>query len=258
MFNNLYKYKFNMLIGNTVNCEPDWTWTSKVNNWSGYHLWYVLKGGATIKTKNVIHQVAPGDVYLFNMSTNHYCTHNPLDPLSVYTIYFTKNNPGCEDIPSQKISTKNSIFMKNLFEQAIYNFNRTTNEKNSFWLLSLLSFCYDNKLTTLDNQIESIINMINLHPFTHYSLDFLAKKSGYSKNQFIRLFKKQTSYTPSSYCIKIKIEKTKHFLLYTNYSIAKISDMAAFSDVSFFSKQFKQLTGLSPLSYRESHLPAKD
>ena len=71
------------------------------------------------------------------------------------------------------------------------------------------------------------------------------------KAQLIRLFKKSLNTTPIQYEIRKKMEYAKGMLLYSNESVAEISDRAGYSDIAYFSKMFKKYTGYSPSEYRK-------
>ena len=69
--------------------------------------------------------------------------------------------------------------------------------------------------------------------------------------KLIRLFKKSLNTTPIQYEIRKKMEYAKGMLLYSNESVAEISDRAGYSDIAYFSKMFKKYTGYSPSEYRK-------
>ena len=50
---------------------------------------------------------------------------------------------------------------------------------------------------------------------------------------------------------KIEIDDSKKLLLYTNYPVFKISEMAGFNDQNYFARIFKKIYGRSPLKVRK-------
>lgn len=50
---------------------------------------------------------------------------------------------------------------------------------------------------------------------------------------------------------KIRIEHAKRYLKETNLKIYEISRNVGYSDIAYFSKVFRSLTGMSPKQYRE-------
>ena len=66
------------------------------------------------------------------------------------------------------------------------------------------------------------------------------------------LFRKETGQTISAYLSFVRIEKSKHLLSTTDTPIAQIGALCGFEDQSYFTRVFRQQTGLSPKKYRQS------
>lgn len=71
-----------------------------------------------------------------------------------------------------------------------------------------------------------------------------------SPAHFSRLFKKLTQQSPIDFILETRLARARHFLRETQLSIGEIADKLGYGDVYFFSRQFKQKTGVSPLAYR--------
>ena len=56
------------------------------------------------------------------------------------------------------------------------------------------------------------------------------------------------------YLTDIRIEESKVLLSTTNYSMSQIASIVGFSTQAYFSKQFKQKLGMTPLAYRKIQL----
>lgn len=64
-----------------------------------------------------------------------------------------------------------------------------------------------------------------------------------------RIFSAQEGRTIEKYFIAQKIELVKELMGYNQMSISEIADMAGYSSVSHLSRQFKEVTGLTPSQY---------
>ena len=73
-----------------------------------------------------------------------------------------------------------------------------------------------------------------------------------SKNYFSFLFRNQTGLTFTQYVNRLRVEKSKEYLLETTLPIVEVMLRVGFDDQSYFSKVFKRNTQLSPQQYRES------
>ncbi len=79
--------------------------------------------------------------------------------------------------------------------------------------------------------------------------EYLAAACKISESRLSRLFKKKFGLPIKSYIIQKKINYACELLRLNIYTIAQIADMCNFSDVYFFSKQFKAYTGTTPTEY---------
>ena len=55
------------------------------------------------------------------------------------------------------------------------------------------------------------------------------------------------------YLMTIRIKESKILLRTTNYSISQVADIVGFTTPTYFSKQLKKITGISPTDYREKY-----
>lgn len=82
------------------------------------------------------------------------------------------------------------------------------------------------------------------------SLSDAAAYCGISPNYFSLLFKQKTGESFTKYLNRLRIEKAKILLSQTDLYIYEISDSIGYGDLAYFSKIFKQQTGLSPSEWR--------
>jgi AraC-like DNA-binding protein len=71
-----------------------------------------------------------------------------------------------------------------------------------------------------------------------------------SYSRFRKLFKAYTGIAPVQYQIQLKLEKAKEELVNTSRSIKEIAFDLNFESSQYFSSQFKEKTGLSPVEFR--------
>lgn len=78
---------------------------------------------------------------------------------------------------------------------------------------------------------------------------YLASVCGISESCLKRLFKKKFGLSVKKYIIQKKMNYACELLSVRRYSVNQIAEMCNFSDVYFFSKQFKEQLGVSPTEY---------
>ena len=89
----------------------------------------------------------------------------------------------------------------------------------------------------------------NIH--TEISLDKAASIANLSKSAFCRYFKKRANKTFVQFLNEIRVGQACRMLINENHSIAEICYTCGFNNISYFIRQFKKITGFTPLAYRK-------
>jgi AraC family transcriptional regulator len=101
-------------------------------------------------------------------------------------------------------------------------------------------------------QLQQILEYIHAHLERDIKLADLAGAIGMSQFHFSHLFKQSIGTSPYQYLLQQRIERAKQLLKQTDRSIVDIAFECGFNSHSHLSKQFRQLTGMTPKSYRSS------
>lgn len=101
---------------------------------------------------------------------------------------------------------------------------------------------------------NKFIAQVAIYSSAHYgelfSVDDIAEAHGYSKDYFAKLFKQHFGITFHDFYSKLKIAYAKELLRTGNYKTYEISDILGYSSVDYFTKVFKEITGLTPSKYK--------
>ena len=106
------------------------------------------------------------------------------------------------------------------------------------------------KNSSLSKPMTECLNYIYAHVRDRITIEDLAKVSGNSTGYISRLFKSELGISASDYIRKIKIDRAKNMLRFSNYTLVEISSYLSFSSQSHFIKVFEKETGLTPKKYR--------
>jgi AraC-like DNA-binding protein len=98
--------------------------------------------------------------------------------------------------------------------------------------------------------INATQRFIRDNPGKFFSVAELADRVGYCPNYLTRLFRKIVGMTPKEFCIRVRLEHAQTLLSQSRMGIEQIATALGYSDVFFFSRQFKQRIGLSPATWR--------
>ena len=85
----------------------------------------------------------------------------------------------------------------------------------------------------------------------HVSLEDLAAYVGLSRGYLSALFKSELGTTFTDYVNSMRVEKSKELLLDAALSLADIAGLVGYSDQSYFTKKFTQVTGQTPGQFRK-------
>lgn len=103
-----------------------------------------------------------------------------------------------------------------------------------------------------NRQLAQVLDYINEHLDRNIKLADLAQTLNMSQFHFSHTFKQSLGIAPYQYLLQQRIERAKHLLQQTDRSISDIALECGFNSHSHLSKQFKQLTGITPKAYRTS------
>lgn len=98
--------------------------------------------------------------------------------------------------------------------------------------------------------IKKALVFIHDHINDKLSISEVARVSCMSESYFSKIFKESTGSTFSSYVNKVKVDKSKAFLIHSDRSISDISYVLGFSNHSYYATVFKRLIGKTPQEYR--------
>jgi AraC family transcriptional regulator len=99
-------------------------------------------------------------------------------------------------------------------------------------------------------QLMQVLDYINEHLNQDIKLADLAALLGISQFHFSHLFKQAIGTSPYQYLLQQRIERAKQLLKQSDRSIIDIAFQCGFNSHSHLSKQFRQLTGITPKAYR--------
>jgi AraC family transcriptional regulator len=101
-----------------------------------------------------------------------------------------------------------------------------------------------------ERQLVQVLEYINEYLEQDIKLADLAQLLGISQFHFSYLFKRSLGMPPYQYLLQQRIERSKQLLKQTDKSIIDIAFLCGFNSHSHLSKQFRQLTGMTPKAYR--------
>ena len=108
------------------------------------------------------------------------------------------------------------------------------------------------KITMKKYQGETSVISLRLPVELVATLDEIANELYFSKTYIKNIFRKHTGTSVIQYYLDLKIEEAKKLIANNKFSFTVISDKLNFNSVHYFSRTFKQRTGISPSEYAQS------
>ncbi|HZG57963.1 response regulator [Paenibacillus sp.] len=90
------------------------------------------------------------------------------------------------------------------------------------------------------------------------SLQDIADRFGFSREYISRRFKQERGENVSDFLVRVRMEKAKLLLLSPQWRIAQVAEMVGYADEKYFSKVFKNWSGVSPNQFRKEADSAYD
>jgi len=105
-------------------------------------------------------------------------------------------------------------------------------------------------MSAVDTAIEEVAQSIRQDPGRDWSVQEMAATAALSRAQFTRRFVAQHSLAPAQYLIQARIDRAHELLTETGMTVTQVAAALGYTDVPYFSRQYKQRTGRPPSSAR--------
>lgn len=105
------------------------------------------------------------------------------------------------------------------------------------------------------NPTGKIVSAAREYIFKHFATDLtlgeIAWHVGKGEEHLARVFKQETGESVFDYVREMRISHSKTLLVDTSTSLTRIAEECGFHSLSFFSRTFRQHTGMTPSQYRQ-------
>lgn len=239
----------------------------------------ILSGEGDIVVGDTIGRYAPGDIFVIDGNMPHLLKSDPIDQQESHmlTLFFTKSSFGSQFFDLEEVKEVAAFFRKiesglrlmsnkDVLEDLFLRLDQASTLERFITLLKVLkiivnsesehlsSFVYRRSYTEDEGvRMSKVMN----HAMTEFgrdiSLDEIAAIANMTPNAFCRYFKQRTNKTFIQFLTEIRIEQACRLLLKEKeMTIAQVSDLSGFKNMSNFNRKFKDYKGLTPTSFRKS------
>ncbi|MEM9541118.1 MAG: response regulator [Cyanobacteria bacterium P01_E01_bin.42] len=100
-------------------------------------------------------------------------------------------------------------------------------------------------------QLARVFHFIEAHYHKPLNLNDVAREAGYSPAYLTNLVQKRTGRTVKQWIIARRMTQARTLLKTTNQSIRRVAELSGYPDAGYFTRQFRQVHGVSPLTWRQ-------
>ena len=247
----------------------DSDWHSTLHTHPFTELFYVVDGKGEFNIQGQRFPVKPNDFVIINPQVEHTELSSPDEPLEyivlgIRGLSFSNLTPVSEgghpfsffnlrDEQKDILRYLNAMVQEATSQQMSYEL--VCHNLLEILLIKILRHQHFDLEVGKQSKATKDISFIKHYLETYYhesiQLEDLASMTHLSRFYISHSFKKEIGMSPMEYLIAIRIKESKILLRTTNYSISQVADIVGFTTPTYFSKQFRKSTGISPTDYRE-------
>ena len=248
-----------------------------------HQLTTIIEGEGTCFIGNHVERFSPGSVYLIGKNVPHvfksdqayYDPDNQLTSFGI-SIFFKEETFGSQffEIPEmthikrllnlalnglklkgeERVEISENIVKTQRLE-GFERFQHLLNILNIFAvsesLHSLSTVSYNSPIKDSDNErINIVFHYLSTHFQKDISLEEIASVANMTPNAFCRYFKQRTRKPFSSFLNEMRVEYAGKLIADTKQNFGNIAFESGYNSISYFNRQFKRITGCTPIEYR--------
>ncbi len=262
-FSNVTPYREYPLNGHPVTHYFTW---GKGRYLNGYQMLFINRGKGVFESESAGRkQLVPGSIFLLYPHEWH--RYRPTKSIGWEEYWIGFNGEFAKTLVENSFFTKTApvIYLRNLteilslFETAI---KYTREEKPgfqqivagiTFQIFGHIQYSIRNKNfegTTIEKRIDEARILMEKNISKNIDVSEIAEQLNVGYVLFRKKFKDFTGFSPKQYFIHLKLSRAKDMLLSSDLSVSEIAYQIGFESVHYFSKAFKEGTGISPSDFR--------
>lgn len=230
-------------------------------------LLFIAGGNGEVSLDDSRHHASRGKCFLLRANQSLHLQNGKTEPLSYFLIIFSVQQDTAGLLARNKalVFDPCSRLEDQLLELLVSSHSRHNNDENQLndfqlhirfqtMLYDVLHKLHSEKQGTENARqaVERTIDYLHRAYREEIEIGRLAREANMSRWQYGSLFKSLTGQTPARYLNALRIEQAKTLLASSSARINDIAARVGFRDEYYFSRRFKQTTGMSPTQFAHS------
>jgi AraC family transcriptional regulator, arabinose operon regulatory protein len=230
-------------------CEPGWSWRARPL--TDHLLWYVLGGIGWLTVGRQEYELAPGTGVVFAPGDEPVAGHDPRRRLLVFGMHF---EPGAGQVlPPRWCRVRDQALVAALARRCDASYRRGDPlgaYHSRLCLEQILCLMWEDATLPapgpVDAALDTLTREIRRDPGRRWTVAELAGRTALSRAQFTRRFIAYTGMPPARFLIQARVDRARQLLTETDMSVTQVAATLGYSDIGYFSRQYKRHTGHSP------------
>ncbi|GAA0610730.1 helix-turn-helix transcriptional regulator [Kribbella sandramycini] len=230
-------------------CEPSWSWESPVQ--ADHLLWCVLDGRGHLELDGAHQELSPGVCALFRPGDAPRATHDPHRRLLVFGMHFEAPNAAVPEPRWGDVQDRELLGVLARTSDSAYRRGDALGRRQAeLCLEQLIGLIWDAVhnpgRAVADTAVDEIARQLRQDPGREWSVAEMAGSAALSRAQFTRRFVAQLGMSPAQYLIQARIDRAHQLLTESGMTVGQTATALGYTDVPYFSRQYKQRTGRTP------------
>lgn len=248
---------------------------------NGYEIFYLVSGDISYFIEDKSYQVVGGALLIINVNEIHKLVNSSRESFERITLLFQEEfledmfpyNDSFHVLSSfssgknfMPLNGQEQSMIEKLFDKMIAEFIKQPPGYEYYLktlLFELLIFLY-RKTSTLpaaehdgsnpiNKKIFEIVDYLNQHYHENQTIQGISSRFFISSSYFCKMFRENTGFTFTEYLNNVRIKEARQLLTGSTLKIADIAEKVGFESMTHFGRIFKDITGHSPLKYRQAY-----
>ncbi|SDT92267.1 AraC-type DNA-binding protein [Verrucomicrobium sp. GAS474] len=249
-------------------CGPEWSRTRENSLFlADLELWFVWKGRGWMRSRDREFLLLPGFCALMRPGGIYDAGHDEAHPLGITYIHFDVAEEGgrkrvweewpeffeVDDLDFYDSATRRIVQLASSPQSAPAAAALLNGVVRDLLRLAPLPVSPGTPVPVAERhrrEVSRLVATLHAAPERLPSVAEMAGRLHLSPAHFSRVFKAVTQCSPIDYLVEMRLSQARHLLTETSLSVGEIAERLDYADLFFFSRQFKQKIGVSPLAYR--------
>lgn len=234
-----------------------WEWKTAGDD--HFNFWIALSGDGYLSTEGRTYRLKPGSFFVFFPHQSITATHYSGPRITRFSAHFFPRRHGLRLGSGELSPLTGEVADPAWIQRRIDVIMRLALRREDDTVLALhvheliREVCGGGSALAgpgLSIRVSEALRRFRENPATVGTIEELARELGTSRSNFDREFTREVGQPPRQFLTNCKIIEARRYLESSHLRVGEIADALGYKDIYFFSRQFKQLVGLSPMRYR--------